>query len=230
MKKILISIMIVLLGIIAYATIVKGYTIGQIEVLSMDSIKQKNDELNAKIEEANKSKVVEYPEKMSELNKTAKELISKKKSYEELVSYSKSSDIEKANQIQKYEIEVLWTKIGMHATKNGVILKLDIVDSNTVSENNVKYFDLKFTATGSYISITDFIADLEKDAKLAFSIENFELVPTVTTDTSANGRNLQATFRVKDIALNLNTTNVTSNYDSNYEVTNNTKSVEEIQQ
>lgn len=205
MKKILIIVMIVLLSVIAYATVVNGYSIGDFKVLGIKDIQNKNDELNVKIQEANKKNTTTYQEKMNQLNVAAKDLISKKKSYEELVSYSKDSDVAKAQQFQQYEVEVLWTKVGMYATKNGVVLKFDITES---SNGTPDVNDLKFTATGSYISITDFVADLEKDAKLAFTIENFELVPAATQDTNANGRNLQATFRVKDIALNMNTTTI----------------------
>lgn len=210
MKKLIIIILLALLLTIAYFTIFNGYSIGGINVLSITEINNKNSELDSEIVNTTKLKNVQYPEKLSDLNKNAKDLIKEKKEYEELVEYSKSSDIEKANQIQQYDVEVLWTKIGMHATNNNVILKLDIVDSGSVSENNVKYFTLNFTLTGSYISLTDFIADIEKDAKLSFSIENFQMIPTTTQDTSSSGRNLQVTFSVKDIALNLNTTTLTS--------------------
>lgn len=210
MKKLIIIIVLALLLTMAYCTIFNGYSIGEINVLSITEINNKNSELDSEIVNTTKLKNVQYPEKLSDLNKNAKDLIKEKKEYEELVEYSKSSDIEKANQIQQYDVEVLWTKIGMHATNNNVILKLDIVDSGSVSENNVKYFTLNFTLTGSYISLTDFIADIEKDAKLSFSIENFQMIPTTTQDTSSSGRNLQVTFSVKDIALNLNTTTLTS--------------------
>ena len=156
---------------------------------------------------------------MNQLNVAAKDLIAKKKSYEELVSYSKDSDVAKAQQFQQYEVEVLWTKIGMYATKNGVVLKFDITESSNGTPN---VNDLKFTATGSYISITDFVADIEKDAKLSFTIENFELVPATTQDTKANGRNLQATFRVKDIALNMNTTTISQQSNTTETGTTNT--------
>lgn len=221
MKKILIGVMIVLLSVIAYATVVNGYSIGNFQVLGIKDIQNKNDELNVKIQEANKKNTTTYQEKMNQLNVAAKELITKKKSYEELVSYSKDSDVAKAQQFQQYEVEVLWTKIGMYATKNGVVLKFDITESSNGTPN---VNDLKFTATGSYISITDFVADLEKDAKLAFTIENFELVPAATQDTNANGRNLQATFRVKDIALNMNTTTISQQMNTTETSTTNTTS------
>ncbi len=219
MKKILIIVMIILLSVIAYSTVANGYSVGDFLVLGIKDIQDKNNELNEKIQEANKKNTTTYQEKMNQLNVAAKDLIAKKKSYEELVSYSKDSDVAKAQQFQQYEVEVLWTKIGMYATKNGVVLKFDITESSNGTPN---VNDLKFTATGSYISITDFVADLEKDAKLAFTIENFELVPAATQDTNANGRNLQATFKVKDIALNMNTTTISQQSNTTETGTTNT--------
>ena len=219
MKKILIIVMIILLSVIAYSTVASGYNVGDFQVLGIKDIQDKNNELNEKIQEANKKNTTTYQDKMNQLNVAAKDLIAKKKSYEELVSYSKDSDVAKAQQFQQYEVEVLWTKIGMYATKNGVVLKFDITESSNGTPN---VNDLKFTATGSYISITDFVADLEKDAKLAFTIENFELVPAATKDTNANGRNLQATFKVKDIALNMNTTTISQQSNTTETGTTNT--------
>lgn len=220
MKKILLIVMCILLSVIAYATVVNGYSIGGFQVFGISNIQAKNNELDSKIQEASKKNTITYQEKMNELNTSAKDLISKKKSCEELVSYSKDTDVAKAQQFQQYEIEVLWTKIGMYATKNGVVLKFDITESSSGTPN---VNDLKFTATGSYISITDFVADLEKDVKLAFTIEGFELVPATSGDTQATGRNLQATFKVRDIALNMNTTTISqSNDSSNTNTVNNT--------
>ena len=219
MKKILLIVIIILLSVIAYSTVASGYNVGDFQVLGIKDIQDKNNELNEKIQEATKKNTTTYQDKMNQLNVAAKDLIAKKKSYEELVSYSKDSDVAKAQQFQQYEVEVLWTKIGMYATKNGVVLKFDITESSNGTPN---VNDLKFTATGSYISITDFVADLEKDAKLAFTIENFELVPAATQDTNANGRNLQATFKVKDIALNMNTTTISQQSNTTETGTTNT--------
>lgn len=204
MKKILIGIVIILLSVIAYTTIVNGYSIGKLNVLGLNSIKENNQKLESKIEEAEKLKSVTYVSKMSELSSAARELIKEKKSYEELITYSDEEDIQKAKQTQKYEVEVLWTKVGTYATKNGVKLKLDITQS---SSNTPNANDLKFIATGSYISISDFVADLERDSKLSFTIENFALIPASTNNTEVNDNNLQATFKVSDISLNLNNSN-----------------------
>ena len=137
-------------------------------------------------------------------------MLSNKKTYEELVAYSSEQDVLNASQTEMYDIEVLWTRIGNHATSNGVITKMELVSS---SNNTPNANDLKFTATGNYIAITDFIRDIEEDVKLGFTIEEFELVP----QTEGDGSILQATFRVRDVFLNSETitTTSTNNYTNN---------------
>ena len=108
-----------------------------------------------------------------------------------------------AGQSERYNVEVLWTKIGNYATENGVIPKMEILSSSTSTPNAN---DLKITVTGNYIAITDFVRDIEDDAKLGFTIEEFELVPV----TSGDGSNLQATFKVRDIFINQDTITTTN--------------------
>lgn len=210
MKKVLILIIIILLIVMCYNTIKDGYEIGEFKILSIGQIQQENSNLDTKISEINDLKESQYPAKLSEISTEAKKMLSNKKTYEELVAYSSEQDVLNASQTEMYDIEVLWTRIGNHATGNGVIPKMEIVSS---SNNTPNANDLKFTATGNYIALTDFIRDIEEDVKLGFTIEEFELVPV----TEGDGTNLQATFRVKDVFLNSETVTTTSstNYANN---------------
>lgn len=214
MKKVLILILIVLLIVLGYNIITSGYKVLQFDILSIKEIQEKNEELDTTIAEVEELKNVKYPAKISELNTAAKSLLSNKKTYEELAAYSSEQDVINAAKTQKYDIEVLWVSIGNHAEKDGVIPKLEILSS---SNNTVGANDLRITATGSYIGITDFVKDIEDDSKLGFVIENFELVPS----TSTNGSNLQATFKIKDIFLNPTTTTTTSATNKNNTTNNN---------
>ena len=208
MKKVLILIIIILLGVMCYNTIVDGYEIAGFSILGISEIQEENNNLDIKIKQANDLGEIDYPAKISQLNTAAKELRSTKKTYEELADYSSEQEVLEASKSERYDIEVLWTRIGNHATENGVVPKMEVVSSlnNTPNAN-----DLKFTATGTYIGITDFIRDIEEDAKLGFTIEEFELVPAASGD----GTNLQATFRVRDIFLNTDTITSTSGYIEN---------------
>ena len=106
-------------------------------------------------------------------------------------------------QNKSYAIEFLWANIGTHARNEGINLKLEIVSSSSgASDVN----DLKFTANGSYIAITNFVYALENDSNLNFRIENFKLVP-YTGGENRNNEILEGTFMVKNIAIEGNTSN-----------------------
>ncbi|MBQ9297484.1 MAG: hypothetical protein IJ223_00345 [Clostridia bacterium] len=202
MKKVLILVIIILLGVMCYNTISNGYQIAGLSVYGIGKIKDESKNLDDKISNVHQLEEVSYPAKLSELNTAAKNLRSTKKTYEELVVYSSEQEILNASQSERYNIEVLWTRVGNHATANNVITKMDLVSSldNTPNAN-----DLKFTSTGNYSDLTDFIRDIEDDDKLGFTIDEFEMVPVA----GGNGSVLQATFRVKDVFINSDT--ITSN-------------------
>ena len=91
-------------------------------------------------------------------------------------------------------------------------MNMNVGPSTTGAEGT---YDLDFTATGSYICITDFVSAIENDSTLGFKIEEFKLVPS--------GSDLQATFTCKDISINkeeLNTSTVMTTQNTN--TTNNT--------
>ena len=90
-------------------------------------------------------------------------------------------------------MEKIWVAMGNHAKAQGVDLKMDVTLNNSVS----KTYDLKFTVTGGYIQIVDFLYDVERDSTLVFKIENFKLVAGETTDV------LVGTFTCKDIKINI---------------------------
>lgn len=203
MKKVLILILIILLGVMCYNTIKDGYEIGGISILGIKDIQEQNEKLDKQIAEVEELKATEYPARLQEISADSKKLISTKKTYEELVAYSSEQEVIDAAKSERYDVEVLWTRVGNHATSNGVVPKMDIVAS---SNNTPNANDLKFTVTGNYIAITDFVRDLEEDIKLEFVIEEFELVPV----TAGDGTNLQATFRVRDIFINADTTTTTT--------------------
>ena len=91
---------------------------------------------------------------------------------------------------------------------------MDVLPSTSEAANT---YNLRFTATGSYISITDFISAIENDSTLGFKIEEFRMVPS--------GSDLQATFVCKDIAIaevSTTTTTTTTNNTNGTNSTNNT--------
>lgn len=201
MKKILISLLILLLFILNFIGITKGIQLFGLDILSIEQIKEKNANLDTKIGQATTLASTDYPKVLSEMEANLKKLEEEKKNYEDMVTISTDDQVQLANQYQKYEVEYLWTIIGNHATKEGVVIKIDIVAAS--GENN---YNLNFTVTGSYIGITEFISDIENDSALGFKIENFLMKPGAST------QDLQATFICKDIVIkDINKSTATSN-------------------
>ncbi len=216
MRKILIITLIVILLVLGYFTIFKGLNIFGMEVLSVFGIKDKSEQLEIELQKVSTLTSVDRPKAMSELNDSAKQLVIAKEEYNDKILYSSEEEIEQATQGIQYEMEYLWTKIGNHATKNGIVPKLIIKQSSTGVQNQ---YDLSFVATGSYVSISEFIAALENDSSLNFKIENTKVLPF-----EGNTQNLQATFDVKEISIRIN--NITSpNLNSNTSNTSDTSQV-----
>ena len=81
MKNILISVITVLLTILIIVAMVKGITIGKLEILSVADIKINSDELDKKIEDLNVLKNVTYKKKISDLETSTKTLTTNKQKY-----------------------------------------------------------------------------------------------------------------------------------------------------
>lgn len=218
MKKLLILILIALLLTLTIFIAIQGVNIGDIEILGITEIQTKSAELDEKIQEATILVEKTYAQAVSDVNENAKKLEEEKENYQDMTTVSTDSEVSVANQLEKYEIETLWVRLGNHATSQGVVMQMDVLQSSSGTSGT---YNLRFTATGSYISITDFISAIENDSTLGFKIEEFKMVPS--------GNTLQATFVCKDIAIEevteiTQTTTTDSTNENNTTNTNSTNS------
>ena len=195
MRKILISVLIVLLLVLAFFTVFQGISIGNFEILSASGIVGLNDELTAKIEEANRKINNDLQSKRTELSQSVSTLLQNKESYYRVANVSTESEISKANTQETYDIEYLWLRVGRHARTEGVNIRMDVMNGTTGDENTK---NLSFTVIGQYVAIIDFVSSIEDDSELAFRIENFNLLP--------DGTNLKATFDITGIRIKIENT------------------------
>lgn len=195
MRKVLIAVLLVLLIILAYFTIFQGISIGSFNILSTEGIINLNNNLTTEINEANRKIKSDLQGKQQELSENVDMLLQNKESYYNLANVSTESEIDKANTEEYYKIEYLWLRIGRHARTEGVNFRMDVLSSDA-GDSTVK--NINFTVTGKYAGIIEFISSLENDSELEFRIEDFHLTP--------NGENLQATFTVNGIRINLENT------------------------
>lgn len=221
MKKLLISIIIILVLILTGVTVVRGIEIGSFKILGITEIKSQNEDLDNKIKQATKLASTDYQKNLEDLDKTVKEFEKIKSSYEDMVNVSTDSEVQAANQYGVYEIGMLWIRLGNHAKSEGVTMDvsakdLTAIDTNVTTEADKKYnCNLYFTATGTYAGIAGFIENIEDDSKLGFRIENFEM-----TATSEGTNILQATFTCKDIIIRGVSTNSVTSSATNSATTN----------
>ena len=106
MRKILISILLILLIILAYFTIFEGISIGNFEVLSATGIVKLNDDLTAKIEEANRKIKSDLQSKKTELKQNIDILLDNKESYYNLANVSTESE---KQDMQEMKLQRIWT-------------------------------------------------------------------------------------------------------------------------
>lgn len=191
MKKILITVLILLVLILTIFTVVKGLELGSFEILGIKEIQEKNASLEKEITEATKLADTEFPNKMTQLNTSMKKLKEEKTNYEDMIAVSSAEDGQAASQLTKYNIDFLWTKIGTHATSEDVVIKMDITNGSGAPDT----YNLNFTVNGEYANIAEFIRDIEDDSKLGFKIEEFLMKAGTSTS------DLQATFVCKDIPI-----------------------------
>lgn len=210
MKKILITVLILLVLILTIFTVVKGLELGSFEILGIKEIQEKNASLEKEITEATKLADTEFPNKMTQLNTSMKKLKEEKTNYEDMIAVSSAEDGQATSQLTKYNIDFLWTKIGTHATSEDVVIKMDITNGSGAPDT----YNLNFTVNGEYANIAEFIRDIEDDSKLGFKIE--EILMKAGTSTI----DLQATFVCKDIPIEgISQTTQTS---TDYKITENT--------
>lgn len=202
MKKLLITIFIILITILTIITIIRGLKLGGLEILGITGMNEKNAELDEEITQATKLASTDYPRTLSDIEENLKELQKQKQTYDDMVTVSSDSQVEQATQFAKYEQEKLYILLGSHARSEGVDIDLTF----TVSNNLQNAYDIHFEVTGAFISVTDYIADIEDDSELGFKIEDFSM-------TSNGGDEVKAVFVCRDIVIN-NITQISTGTDS----------------
>lgn len=223
MKKILISILIILISILVYVSFNKGITIAFIKVNSIQNIKTAKTNLDEDFNTANRLSNVTYLQEIENIESAITKLKTIKKEYENKSLYNEEDEALSTIQIKTYTIHYLWTILGNYRKDRNLKITIDL---KTGKAEDI--YDLGFTLVGNYVGITDFIYDIENDEELNFEIENLRIssqIGKVYNETTNNkqgdnkqaeqesassntvqnsdGTIIQATFTVKNIGINL---------------------------
>lgn len=217
MKKIFISILVILLMVLTYFLVLNDIHISDWKNKNVEDIKDLNLDLNEKIELAKTMNNQEYEQAKEKIKDSIKGLEIAKEEYEDETSNISDKVQLGVVQVKEYKIERLWIALENYAKDNNIELKLDLLDTATTG-----IYDLDITLVGEYIGITDFIYAIEKDDTLGFKILNFKLLPNTTvtenqdietneesdnkntTTVNVNVNKLKATFRIENVGIELN--------------------------
>lgn len=88
MKKLLMLILIVLLVALSAFIVIKGFEVGEVEVLSYLGIRDRNEELDNTIQEASKLAEKDYRQAVTTVQDSSKKLEQTKKEYEDMTTIS----------------------------------------------------------------------------------------------------------------------------------------------
>ncbi len=192
MRKLLIGILIAILLVIFTLMLYQGIKIGNFRFgYSIQEVINKNDELDKGIAALGSKIETDYKQTKSALDQSFQLLQDEKQKYQDKISYASSEELSFLSETEKYKLDYLWTNIGLYARKNNVTLKLDLSHGSSGIPNQ---YNISFTTTGDYLSISEFVYAIEKDPELGFRIEEFALVPY-------SEEQLQATFIIKNITI-----------------------------
>lgn len=203
MRKVLISILIIVLIILAYFIVFQGVSIGQFKILGTKQISELSTTLKQKADEANYKVAQELPNKKQEVLTSVGTLLANKENYFRVANISTETELSEATIEESYNAEYLYLKIGGYARQEGVKMRMDIMATDN-EDSEIK--NLAFTVTGKYVGIIDFISALENDNELDFVINSFNMIPS-----EENDGNLKATFNVNGVKIKLDETSQTNN-------------------
>lgn len=207
MKKTLILTIGAIILILIILAGIKGINVGKASVYSIKQIKDSSLLLDAKVEEANTETSQNYAQAISLTDESIKKLKNAKEEYETKVAPLTGNSGIGITQIEKYKIEYIWNKLGSYARDEGIKIILDFEETSIKDTYNIK-----FSLSGAYVGITNFIYHIENDDELNYKVVNFKIEPTTSSQTSTDGKTttsadinkLNATFVVENIIINFN--------------------------
>lgn len=196
--SIIILVSIVLLSVAMF----RGISIGNLEILSISQLKEKNNKLHERIDKASRLTSIDYPKNIETLKETFEDYMIQKEKYEDLAGVS-GENIEDIYETKQYDISYLWRVLGKYAQNRNLTLGIDVQTASRLDSS----YNFNFTVSGQYVNIIQFITDIENNSDLYFRIHNFKM--------SGSGTNITSTFTVKNINVDSSTIKTTQTSSEN---------------
>lgn len=189
-KKIL---LILIIGFTGYSTWVfasQGYEADwgfiSLDIPSYNEVVKNKENLDSKLTSLNTKNTNELVLEEGKVETAMKNYEAKKQEYDMLAMTASEKEIAEANKIERYLLDYLWIKVGNYASDNDIKFKM--------TPNNTEQ-SLTFDVTGKYISVINFIYDLENDVDLNFELEGI-VIQGGSSDSS-----VKANFKVEGVKV-----------------------------
>lgn len=191
---------------------------GFLKVKGYQGIVKQDEELNQAIKIVDNLNKTQYEQAKLGFESVVKQFDDTK---EEYLAKLESMKTKKKIQIDIYELDFLWTRIGNYATECDLKLQLDVEQATNIETlNDFKLYNLNFTVDGLYTDVVRFIYKIEGDSEVAAQLSTFTMEPSAyidltetvetthpdssvtTNSTSSRVQGLRAKFVLKNIPLN----------------------------
>lgn len=190
-KKIILALVVIISLYGSFTALKNGY-VGvvtekfslQFPVPSYEQLKDEKAEFDSKVKELNTLNKSGIPNASGEVDTELRNYAEKKDAYEQLKSTANVEQIAEANKIEIYLLDYLWIKVGNYANDNAIKFKM-----TPNSESSTLNFDI----TGSYISVINFIYDIQNDDELSFKLNG------IVIEGASSDKEVKAKFTVEDI-------------------------------
>ena len=211
MKRLITFIFLIVIIVIGCYLIKKGFENDIFNVSSYETIETKSEALTKKLALYDKKNQDEYDAATNSLKTSTKAYNESKTKYDDILSEladvinngDGDDEIEEIiySDKEKYKVDFLLVTLGDYGAEEGVDVVYQLTTSSTIDPNasTLNYFlaDLRFTVTGQYMDVTNFISDLENDDKLGWEINGFAM-----ENGSANGyEGVSAVFVIRDVPI-----------------------------
>lgn len=194
-KKLILVAVCVLALWLTYVMVTSGLDLSnklpiKIKIVPFTEITANGEVLSQKIDRIGVLNTTEIAAARNKVETEKANFEAKRTEYALLEANASEDEIAEANKKQEYLLDYLWIVIGNYANDNNVKFLMTIDDVN---------LRIKFDITGSYISIINFIYDIENDENLKFNLNGIEMASGALADST------KASFTVDGITVKTTT-------------------------
>lgn len=190
MKKILLLLIIILTGYGTWLFITQGFEFdmgfAKLDIPAYQEVTNNKKELDSKLASLKTKNNNELTMEESKVETSMKNYETRKQEYDMLAMTASEKEIAEANKIERYLLDYLWIKVGNYASDNDVKFKMT---------PNAEEQTLTFDITGKYISVINFIYDLENDTDLNFEVDG------IVIQGGSSSEIVKANFKVEGIRV-----------------------------